>query len=330
MPVVLLDHVAIEAADGLLGPQNRASQRVPFPEAAGEELVDLVLGIVHLHLQLFEDDAFFLLDVLRLEQGIADQIGHHVEGFRQMLVQHLDVVADQFLGGERVQAAADGIHRPGNLLRCAVLGALEHHVLDEVRQAGFVQLLFARARGDPQADRDAAHVRHPLGDDAHTIGQNLALDLARFGLVSGLARLASHLFPSYRAGSGVSDDILEECAANDCRDGSCRYRGSSWSETSPVSRTPDLSGGVPAARNESATRLDAPQAAARGVPGGPPRSRAGVRFGGRHAALPAEAGGRENGRDGLDARRGAIDDLHLDTGRLPGGLQVLPHGFAGA
>ena len=67
MLVVLVDHVAIETADGLLGAQNRASQRVALPEAAGEEFVDLVLGIIHLHLQLFENDALFLLDVLRLK-----------------------------------------------------------------------------------------------------------------------------------------------------------------------------------------------------------------------------------------------------------------------
>ena len=90
-----------------------------------------------------------------------------------MLVQHLDVVADQFLGSERVQAAADGIHRARDLLGRAVLGALEHHVLDEVRKTGLVQFFFARTGADPDPDRDAAHVRHPLGDDADTVGRAL-------------------------------------------------------------------------------------------------------------------------------------------------------------
>jgi hypothetical protein len=152
--------------------------------------VDLILGIVHFHLQLFEDDAFFLLDVLRVKQRIADQIGHHVEGFRHMLIQHLYVIADQFLGSECVQAAADGVHRAGNLFRGTVFGALEHHVLDEMRKAGFVQRLLARAGADPKAHRNTPDVRHPLGDDAHTVGQNLALDLP--GLGFGLSRCARH------------------------------------------------------------------------------------------------------------------------------------------
>ena len=38
-----------------------------LPEIAGEDLVDEVLGIIHIHLQLFENDALFLLDIALLE-----------------------------------------------------------------------------------------------------------------------------------------------------------------------------------------------------------------------------------------------------------------------
>ena len=52
-----------------------------------------------------------------------------------MLVEHLGVEADQFLGGEGVQIAADGIDRARDIFGRAVGGALEEHVLDEVRDA---------------------------------------------------------------------------------------------------------------------------------------------------------------------------------------------------
>ena len=60
--------------------------------------MDEVIGIVLVHLQLFEDHALFLVDVLFAEQRIQDQVGQDVEGQRQMLVQDFGVVADQFLG----------------------------------------------------------------------------------------------------------------------------------------------------------------------------------------------------------------------------------------
>src|SRR3984957_13848402 len=101
-----------------------------LPETAGENLVDEVLGIVDLHLQLFEDDAFFLLDILGGKEGITDQMGDDIEGFRQMLVKHLDVIADEFLRRERVESAANRIDRPRNLLGRAVLCPLKKHVLD--------------------------------------------------------------------------------------------------------------------------------------------------------------------------------------------------------
>jgi hypothetical protein len=77
-----------------------------------------------------------------------------------------------------------------------MLGALEHHVLDEMRNSGLVRLLFTRAGADPQAHRDAADVRHPFSDNAYTIGQDLAFDFPGFRL----ARLTRHLYSSYREG----------------------------------------------------------------------------------------------------------------------------------
>ena len=74
-----------------------------------------VIRAVRLHLDLFQDDALFLLDVLFAEQRMEHQVGQNVEGQREVLVEHLGVEADQFLGGEGVQVAADGIHRAGDI-----------------------------------------------------------------------------------------------------------------------------------------------------------------------------------------------------------------------
>ena len=43
--------------------------------------------------------------------GRSDDVGEDVDGQRQMLIEHLDVVAGVFLCGERVELAADRIDR---------------------------------------------------------------------------------------------------------------------------------------------------------------------------------------------------------------------------
>jgi hypothetical protein len=85
-------------------------------EVARKDIVQKILGVVHFHLQLFEDYPFFLLDVFLAKQGIAHHVGQDIEGDGQVFVQNLGVVTHHLLGGESVQAAADGIHRAGDFL----------------------------------------------------------------------------------------------------------------------------------------------------------------------------------------------------------------------
>src|SRR5882724_4160931 len=99
---------------------------------------------------------------------------------RQMLVEDLDVVADEFLGSERIQTTADRIDGPRDLFGRPVLGPLEQHMLDEMRNSSFFERLFARPRADPNADGNAAHVRHLFGDDSNAVGEHGSLNVADF------------------------------------------------------------------------------------------------------------------------------------------------------
>ena len=115
----------------------------PFQKLDGKQLMDEVVRAVGLHLDLFQDDAFFLLDVFRPEGGVKDEIRQDIEGLVQVLVENLGIEADQFLGGEGVEIAADGIHRAGNVFGRALGGALKEHVLDKVRDAVLLDVLTA-------------------------------------------------------------------------------------------------------------------------------------------------------------------------------------------
>ena len=55
-------------------------------------------------------------------------------------------------------------------------GALEEHVLDEMRDTALLLRLVARAAREPDADADRTHVRHPLGEKTETVGKHVADD----------------------------------------------------------------------------------------------------------------------------------------------------------
>ena len=110
------------------------------------------------------------------ERRVHDDVGEDVEGERQMLVEHLDVVAGVFLRRERVQLAADGVDGLGDVLGRSRRGALEEHVLDEVGDAALLRGLVAGPARQPDADADRAHVRHPLGEEAEAVSKHVADD----------------------------------------------------------------------------------------------------------------------------------------------------------
>ena len=167
----------IELADGLGRAQDRLAQRMVFPEVGREDLLHQVIGAIGLHLDLFQNDALFFLDVFVAKQRMQHQIGQHVEGARQVLVEDLGVEAHQLLAGEGVQVAADRIHRARDSLRRAAGGALEQHVLDEVRDAVALRDFAPRAGAYPDAHRNRPHMRHALADDAQPVRERGHFDI---------------------------------------------------------------------------------------------------------------------------------------------------------
>ncbi len=159
-----------------LRPENRAPERVTLPEVLREELVDEIVRRVLDHLDLFEDHLLLALDLVGRECRTKHDVGEQVDRERQMLVEHLDVVAGVFLRGERVELPADRIDRLRDVLGRAGRGALEEHVLDEVGDAAARLDLVARAARQPHADRHRPHVGHRLGDEPQPVVEYLADD----------------------------------------------------------------------------------------------------------------------------------------------------------
>ena len=156
--------------------EDRPAEWMLRPEPAGEDLVDEIVGRVLDHLDLFEDDFLLALDFGRVERRSGDEIREHVHGHRQVLVEHLDVVAGVFLRGERVEVAADRVDLLGDVLGGAGGRALEEHVLHEVGDAFVSGGLVPRTAAEPYADAHRPHVGHPLGEQAKSVGQDVADD----------------------------------------------------------------------------------------------------------------------------------------------------------
>ena len=176
MREVVAQQIRVERLDRFLGPENRPAERMVLPESLREQLVDEVVRRVLDHLDLFEDDLLLALDVVGAERRVADDVGEDVDGERQMLVEHLDVVARVFLRGERVELPADRVDRLRDVLGRSGAGALEEHVLDEVRDAAALGRFVARAARQPDADADRADLRHPLGEKAEAVIENVSDD----------------------------------------------------------------------------------------------------------------------------------------------------------
>ena len=141
-------------------PENRAPERVTFPEVLREQLVDEVVRRVLDHLDLFEDHLLLALDLVRRERRTKHDVREQVDRQREVLVEHLDVVAGVFLRGERVELAADGVDCLRDVLGGAGRGALEEHVLDEVGDPAARLDFVARASRQPHADRHRSDLRH--------------------------------------------------------------------------------------------------------------------------------------------------------------------------
>src|ERR1700731_2965493 len=152
-----------------------------WPETASENLVKKVFGIVQIHLDFFEDDLALLLHVFGVEFRAEHEVGDDVEGDGQVLVKNLGIEADLFFGSEGIEHAADEIHFAGDGFGGTALRALKNHVLHEVGEAVLFRDFAAGTVANPNSDRDGAHMGHSLGDNHEAVGQNVLLNVARFG-----------------------------------------------------------------------------------------------------------------------------------------------------
>ena len=122
----------------------------------------------------------------RVEDRVLQDVGEDVERERHILLQHLGVIGGALARGIGVEMAADRLDLLGDGAGAAPLGALERHVLEEMRDAVDLRRLVPRADIDPEAERDRVDRVDPVGDDPQAVGSVASCAVM---LLPGLAAL---------------------------------------------------------------------------------------------------------------------------------------------
>ena len=151
-----------DAFDHLREADHPPTQRGVAIDRSTDQLVDLGLRIVLVHLHFFEHDAALALHLFGGDQGIAEHVGDDVDRLLGVVGCTLHVVRGVLLAGEGVEAAAQGVDLGGDLQRCRPARcSLEEEVLQEVGGAGHRAGLVA----GPGADEE--HRRHRARAPGH-------------------------------------------------------------------------------------------------------------------------------------------------------------------
>ena len=115
--------------------QHRPAERLVGQRGLLELVEDQVVGRVERLADLLQDDAALALQLVGIEHRVAQDVGHHLDAERHVLLEDRGVVGGDLAAGIGVEAAADILDLLGDHAGRARLGALERHVLQHVRHA---------------------------------------------------------------------------------------------------------------------------------------------------------------------------------------------------
>ena len=167
------------------GQANRQAIRIARPL---EDDRQLLVGEPRARAQpaapLFEHDAALFFDLRGQQRHAGREVVEHqhalvdVAGLVSRDVEHVNGFVERCRRIDvRAEARADGLEKRHQLTRLEVLGAVERHVLEKVREPALVVVFLQRANVDRQSHRHALLRPLVLADEiADAIGQPSRLD----------------------------------------------------------------------------------------------------------------------------------------------------------
>ncbi len=174
---VRCERLARGVLNRLAGADDVPAERLIRVQEPVVDVADVALRRVEVDVHLLEDHALLLRDLRLVEARVEEHVGEDVERGVARLRAATDVVAGELLAGEGVELAADRIDlRRDRACRRTPLGALEEHVLREVRDALRVRCLVPRAGREHDEARDRSDLGKRRRDDPNPVVQRRLLE----------------------------------------------------------------------------------------------------------------------------------------------------------
>src|SRR5690242_14178556 len=133
-----------------------------WPECPSVELEYKIVRRVGHAVDFFEHDVALRLQITLPKKRPAHQIGQDLQGQRKIGIEDVCLIAGIVSPGEGVESPTSHLQLEGQLPSASALGALEHHVLEEMRDAELAGGLVRAGGADVNTDRGGADTREPL------------------------------------------------------------------------------------------------------------------------------------------------------------------------
>ena len=182
---------AVDAGDAFLAAGDRFADRMGRPEGGGNQVADVVGRALAVHHDFLADDFALEGDLAFREDRTPDEVGQHVGQQRQRVRVAAGLIGDDVLRGAGVERGAHVFGFQADRTGVAALGALEDHVLDEVRQTGLAGGIVAAAGGQVDRQRRALRLRQGGDREAEAAGQGEGLVAGAAHRISAVARWMS-------------------------------------------------------------------------------------------------------------------------------------------
>src|SRR5947209_3545711 len=120
---------------------------------------------------LLHDHALFALQLVRHERGVGQDVRQYVERQRHVRLHHPRVIGGGFGRGAGIEVPADRLDLLDDFARTAPGGALERHMLEQMRNAMLVRLFVTATHACPNAERRRFQMRHGVSDHRQARGK---------------------------------------------------------------------------------------------------------------------------------------------------------------
>lgn len=165
-----------EFRNRFFGTEDTCSEGMASEEFFGESLHCTVGWLVVVHRYFLEDDLFFGDEVIFAE-GRPHHIGEEIEGVKLVLGEDADVVDGLFFAGVSVGLGAEFIEFAVYIDGGASMGPFEHHVFEEVANAGDIGSFITGAGFYEVSEREAEGFRIDFGDDFQAVVEGVVKEV---------------------------------------------------------------------------------------------------------------------------------------------------------